>query len=86
MKLQVLGPGCSKCQMLEQQAKEAAEVLGPQVTVEKITDMDTIMEMGVMITPALAVDGEVKSAGKILNKQQIIDLVQGGNYGLRLPK
>ena len=86
MKLQILGTGCTKCNLLEQQAKEAALVLGPHVTVEKITDLDTIQDMGVMITPALAVDGDVKSAGKVLNKQQIIDLVQGGNYGLRLSK
>lgn len=86
MKIQILGTGCTKCNLLEQQAREAAAVLGPDCLVEKITDLDTIQDMGVMITPALAIDGEVKSTGKVLNKQQIIDFVQGGYHGLRLPK
>jgi len=63
--IQVLGPGCAKCQKLYEHAKQAAEQLGLQAEVEKITDINVITGFGVMMTPALAVDGEVKVAGKV---------------------
>lgn len=86
MTLQILGTGCTKCNLLEAEANKAAEALGGGVSVEKIMDLDTIQEMGVMMTPALAVDGVVKSAGKVLSKDQILEIVKGGAHGLRLPK
>ena len=78
MKLQILGTGCPKCKALEANAKKAIEEGSLDATIEKITDIDQIMDMGVMMTPALAIDGEVLSAGKILNKDQILALVKGG--------
>lgn len=78
MKIQILGPGCAKCQLLAEHAREAAAELGLAAEVEKVTDIDSIMEMGVMMTPALAVDGEVKSVGKVLTKDQVMTFLKGG--------
>jgi hypothetical protein len=52
--------------------------LGIQADVEKVTDIDKIMEMGVMMTPALAIDGDVKSVGKVLTKDQAVQIIKGG--------
>lgn len=78
MKVQILGMGCPKCQTLEKNAREAVARLGLPAEVEKIKDLDRIMEMGVMVTPALAVDGVVKQAGKVLTTEQIAGILQGG--------
>jgi len=78
MKVQILGTGCPNCKLLEQRAREAVAELGLDAQIEKITDVDAIMEMGVMMTPALAIDGEVKRVGKVLAKSQIIDILKGG--------
>ncbi|MFW6189230.1 MAG: thioredoxin family protein [Planctomycetota bacterium] len=64
-KLQVLGTGCPKCKKLAANARQAAAEAGIEYELEKVTDVDRIMEFGVMMTPALAVDGEVKVAGKV---------------------
>ena len=77
MKIQILGTGCPKCKKLEQNALEAVRVSGIQAEVEKVTDLNDIMNMGVMLTPALAVDGTVKSTGKLLNKDQIVQILEG---------
>lgn len=76
MLIQILGTGCPKCKALEAHAKEAIKMGNIDATVEKITHMDEIMEMGVMMTPALAIDGVVKSAGKLLSKDQILTLLR----------
>jgi small redox-active disulfide protein 2 len=76
MKIQILGAGCPKCKMLEKSAREAVAELGIDAEVEKITDLDEIMNMGVMMTPALAVDGEVKSSGKVLQKDKIMEFLR----------
>ena len=76
MKIQILGTGCSKCQTLEANAKAAVAEAGLDAQVVKISGIDEISEMGVMITPALAVDGVVKSTGKVLNVDEIIALVR----------
>lgn len=72
MKIQILGSGCPKCRLLEQHAREAVAELGINVEIEKVTDIDEIMAMGVMMTPALAFDGDVKSVGKVLTTDQIV--------------
>jgi len=77
MKVQILGTGCPKCKLLEQHAREAIAELGIQVDVEKVTDIDKIMEMGVMMTPALAIDDVVKSVGKVLTKDQVKSYLEG---------
>ena len=64
-KLQILGTGCAKCSTLAEAAKKAAEDLGIEYEVEKVTDIKSIMAFGVMVTPALVVDGTVKVAGKV---------------------
>ncbi|MBU0926536.1 MAG: TM0996/MTH895 family glutaredoxin-like protein [Spirochaetes bacterium] len=71
MKVQILGSGCAKCKLLEQHAREAVAELGLDAELVKVSDADDIMEMGVMMTPALAIDGEVKSVGKVLSKDQV---------------
>jgi len=78
MKVQILGTGCPKCRMLEETARRVIEKYNLPAEVEKVTDLDAIMDMGVMITPALAIDGEVKSAGKILNEDQVKSYIEGG--------
>jgi small redox-active disulfide protein 2 len=78
MKIQILGTGCPKCRQLETNAREALRSADLEASVEKITDVDAIMNMGVVMTPALAVDGVVKSAGKVLAKDEIARLLQGG--------
>ena len=65
MTLQILGTGCPKCRKLAEATEEAAKTLGIDYTLEKVTDIAAIMSFGVMMTPALAVDGEVKVAGKV---------------------
>ena len=77
MKIQVLGSGCPKCKKLEENARAAVTAVGIHADVEKVTDIDEIMNMGVMITPALAVDGIVKSSGKVLSQDQITGILQG---------
>jgi small redox-active disulfide protein 2 len=77
MKIQILGSGCPNCRKLAANAEEAARALGLDASVEKVTDTDTITEMGVMMTPGLAVDGEVKSTGKVLSAEQIRELLSG---------
>jgi small redox-active disulfide protein 2 len=71
MKIQVFGSGCHNCQTLAKNAEAAARNMGIDATVEKVTDSDAIMEMGVMVTPGLAVDGELKSTGTVLSTEQI---------------
>ena len=73
--LKILGPGCMKCVQLYENAKTAAEELRIDHTIEKITDIQKIMDYGVMMTPALVIDGEVKSAGKVLSKDEIKKLL-----------
>jgi len=64
-KLQVLGTGCPKCKKLAENAEAAAKALGLEYEIQKVTDITEITQMGVMMTPALAVDGVVKVAGKV---------------------
>lgn len=78
MKIQILGTGCPKCKALEASAIEAVKKLASKDQVIKVTDLDEIMEMGVMMTPALAIDGEVKSAGKVLTPDQIAAYIKEG--------
>jgi small redox-active disulfide protein 2 len=63
--LQILGMGCAKCLTLAQRTEEAAQALGLEYTIQKVTDLDTIVATGAMVTPALVVDGEIKVAGRV---------------------
>jgi small redox-active disulfide protein 2 len=72
MEIKVLGPGCPKCGQTEKIVKEAVAEAGVEATVEKITDVMQIMTYRVMSTPAVVVDGQVKSAGKVPKKEEIM--------------
>jgi small redox-active disulfide protein 2 len=76
MKIEVLGTGCSKCKALEEATKQALAKIGGFHTVEKVEDIMKIMEYGVVSTPGLVVDGEVKSTGKLLSVEEIIEILK----------
>ena len=76
MKVQILGTGCPKCKMLFANAEAAVKATGIEATVEKVDKIQDIMAFGVMMTPALAIDGKVKSAGKVLNASEIEKLLR----------
>ncbi len=76
MKLQILGTGCPKCRKLAENAEAAAKELGLDYEIEKVTDVREIMKFGVMMTPALVVDGEVKVAGKVPGVAEIKRMLQ----------
>ncbi|RMD84589.1 MAG: thioredoxin family protein [Lentisphaerae bacterium] len=71
MKIQILGTGCPKCKKLAETAETAARELGLEFELEKVTDLNQIMSFGVMITPALAVDGNVKVVGKVPSVDEV---------------
>jgi small redox-active disulfide protein 2 len=71
MDIKVLGPGCPKCQQTEKAVKEAVSETGVSATVEKVTDILKIGEYGVFGTPAVVIDGEVKSVGKVPTKDEV---------------
>lgn len=70
-KLQVLGTGCAKCKKLAENTEAAATALGIPYELVKVTDINEIMKFGVMMTPALAVDGQVKVVGKVPDPESI---------------
>ena len=74
-KLQILGTGCPKCNDLAAKTQEAAKELGMEYELVKVSDINDIMSFGVMMTPALAVDGEVKVSGKVPGVNEIKDLI-----------
>jgi small redox-active disulfide protein 2 len=74
-KIQILGPGCQRCVLLADTAKKAADELGLQYELEKITDINRFAEFGIMFTPALVVDGQVKVAGKVPSVEEVKKLL-----------
>jgi len=75
MKIEILGTGCPKCKQLTANAEAAVKELNVQAEIGKVTDIDKITDYGVMMTPALVVDGTVISAGKLLNKDEIKKII-----------
>ena len=73
--IQILGTGCPKCRMLTDHAEQAARALGREYTLEKVTDISAIIAFGVMTTPALAVDGIVKVAGRVPTVDALKDIL-----------
>lgn len=71
MKIHVLGPGCPKCKQLAETAALAADELGIDYELEKVSDLDKIMSFGVMMTPGLVINGDVKSVGKVPSLAEI---------------
>jgi small redox-active disulfide protein 2 len=75
-KIQILGTGCPKCTKLAENAKAAALATGVECELEKVTDINEIMKFGVMMTPALAVDGEVKVVGKVASVEELKKIIK----------
>ena len=76
MDIKVLGPGCPKCQQTEKIVKDAVAESGVEASVEKVTDVMAIAGYGVFGTPAVVVDGEVKSVGKIPRKEEVLGWIR----------
>lgn len=74
-KIQILGTGCAKCMKLMENAEQAARGAGIEFEIEKVQDINDIMNYGVMMTPAIAIDGVVKSVGKVLSVEEIKKLL-----------
>jgi len=74
-KIQIMGTGCPKCKVLMENADRAVKELGIQAEISKVDKIQDIVKMGVMMTPALAIDGTVKSAGKVLSSDDIKKLL-----------
>ncbi|MDI9623748.1 MAG: MTH895/ArsE family thioredoxin-like protein [Methanothermobacter sp.] len=75
MKLRIYGVGCANCEMLEKNVKEAINDLGIDAKIEKIEDMDAILESGITALPALAIDGKIKIMGRVASKEEIKNLL-----------
>jgi len=73
--MQILGAGCPKCRKLAENAETAAKMLGIDYKIEKVTEIDRILEFGVMMTPALVVDGEVKVSGRVPSPEEIAKIL-----------
>lgn len=76
MKIQILGPGCANCRNLEQNVRTAVEQIGLDAEIEKVTDMDEIIEMGVMRTPGYAVDGVPLKSGKVFTVEEVAETLK----------
>jgi small redox-active disulfide protein 2 len=76
-KLQILGTGCPKCRLLTEHAERAARELGLDYELEKVTDIEKIFEFGVVATPALVVDGEIKVFGHVPSATKLKELLAG---------
>ncbi|HEY59787.1 MAG TPA: thioredoxin family protein [Anaerolineae bacterium] len=76
MKIQILGSGCPNCQKLEENTREAVKELGLKAEITHIYDIGKIIEMGVMMTPALTVDGKVCISGKVASVEEIKEVIK----------
>ena len=74
--IQILGPGCRRCTTLAENVQTAVAEMGMEAKVEKVTDLKTIAQMGVLTTPGLAVDGKVKVTGRLLSVRQVKELLK----------
>ncbi len=78
MKIEVLGTGCAKCNLLEQTTRQVADRLGLDYSLEHVKDIVKITEYGVLMTPALVVDGQVKLTGKVPGADELEQILTGG--------
>ena len=74
--IQVLGPGCARCKLLEENTRKAAKAISLECEILKVTDMNAIMHMGVMMTPGLAIDGQVVMSGKVPTVEELKKLLK----------
>lgn len=77
MEIKVFGPGCAKCKETEKLIKEAVQASGKDITVEKVSDLQQMLAAGVMSTPAVAIDGVVKTTGRVPSKKEIAAWLDG---------
>ncbi len=77
MDIKVLGTGCPKCNKLEKMVKEVVKETGTAADFEKVSDINQIAKAGVMLTPALMIDGDIKAAGKVPSKQELTKMISG---------
>ncbi|HEX4955096.1 MAG TPA: thioredoxin family protein [Thermoanaerobaculia bacterium] len=77
IKLQILGTGCPKCQLLTEHTERAAHELGLDFEIEKVTEIDRILDFGVIATPALVVDGEIRVSGHVPSTPRLKELLAG---------
>jgi len=75
MEIKLLGAGCVKCQELAELVELAVEQLGIECDIEKVTDIGEIIKFGVLMTPALVIDGKIKAAGKVPNREQLKEIL-----------
>jgi small redox-active disulfide protein 2 len=75
-KIQILGTGCPKCKKLAENAEAAVRALGTEYKIEKVTDINEIMKFGIIMTPALVVDGQVKTVGKVPSSGEIKSMLE----------
>jgi small redox-active disulfide protein 2 len=78
MIIKILGTGCAKCKKLEENARQAISEMALAATIEKVTDLDKIMDFGVMMTPALVIDEKVVASGKLLSTAEIKAFITKG--------
>jgi small redox-active disulfide protein 2 len=82
MNIKILGTGCPKCKLLEENARKAAQLAGIDASIDKVTEIEKIMDYGVMMTPALVIDGVVKSVGRVMTVDQIkVELAKNSEGG-----
>jgi small redox-active disulfide protein 2 len=75
MDIKILGSGCAKCRKLEELVKEVVQELGVNASVDKVENVKEIAKMGVMMTPGLVINGDVKMSGKLLSKAEINKII-----------
>ena len=73
--IQVLGPGCIKCERLAKNVERVAAELGLDCRIEKVTDIEKITDYGILMTPGLVIDGEVRSTGRVLTPPQLREML-----------
>ena len=83
MEIKILGVGCAKCTALEKRIREVVEELGINADVKKVTDISEIMNYGVMMTPGLVIDNEIKSAGRIPSVEEIKGMLSDLNHEVK---
>lgn len=83
MKIQIFGPGCVNCKTLEQRARRAAEELGVMAEFEKVTEINAMIEAGIVRTPGLAIDGKLVSQGRVNTVAEIKTMLQQFSIGAR---
>ena len=87
MEIKVFGPGCAKCTETENLVKEVVAAKGGNsITVQKVSDLKEMMAAGIMSTPAVAIDGVVKSTGKVPTKEEIAAWIDGGSASTSAPQ